>query len=228
MNIVIATIKSWNIINVNKMCIPGVDITLIDDKDKLSFEVLRALEPKYVFFIHWSWYIPDDIFTNFECMVFHPTRVPFGRGGSPIQNLVAMGIKETTISAIKICSQLDAGPVYLRRDGLSLEGTADEILIRMSRIVCFEMIPEIIRKRPVPVEQEGEVVLFSRRKPANSKIDFEQNLDKIFDLIRMVDGEGYPRAYVDIGHYRIIFSRASLHTNSIEADVVIEERSDDE
>ena len=39
------------------------------------------------------------------------TDLPYGRGGSPLQNLIVRGHKETKISAIKVVKELDAGPV---------------------------------------------------------------------------------------------------------------------
>lgn len=223
MNVVIATIKSWNINNVNKMNIEGTKIFLIDDKEKLSKELLDEIKPAYVFFIHWSWYVPKEIYDKYKCVVFHPADVPFGRGGSPIQNLIVRGYTDTVISAIAVGRELDCGDVYMKCD-LSLNGTVEEILMRMSQKVCFYMIPEIIKTKIVPERQMGEVVTFARRKPKDSEIDFNKNMQEIYDLIRMLDGEGYPRAYIDIGQYRLEFNRAALHSESIIADVKIERR----
>ena len=44
------------------------------------------------------------------------TDLPFGRGGSPLQNLIERGIKQTKISAIKCVKELDGGDIYLKRD----------------------------------------------------------------------------------------------------------------
>ncbi len=51
-------------------------------------------------------------FFNFNCVVFHMTDLPFGRGGSPLQNLISRGIYKTKISAIKVVKEIDAGPIY--------------------------------------------------------------------------------------------------------------------
>lgn len=43
----------------------------------------------------------------------------------------------------------------------------------------------------------------------------------------MLDGEGYPNAYIKFGRYRLEFSRAGLKNGSILADVkIIEEEYD--
>ena len=225
--IVIATVKSWNIINANKLKIPDTEIFLIDDKKKLIYEEICEINPEYVFFIHWSWYISKDIFEKFECIVFHPAKVPFGRGGSPIQNLIEKGYDNTVISAIRVGEELDAGDVYPIRCELSLYGTADEILMRMSEMVCFDMIPWIVNNKPKAEAQIGDVVYFSRRKPEESLIDFGKDLKNIFNKIRMLDGEGYPNAYVNIGDYKISFTRASLHSEYLVSDVKIIKRGEE-
>ena len=49
--------------------------------------------PRYIFFLHWNWIVPETIFTKFECVCFHMTDLPYGRGGSPLQNLILEGKK---------------------------------------------------------------------------------------------------------------------------------------
>ncbi len=72
------------------------------------------------------------------------TDLPFGRGGSPLQNLIVRGHKQTKISAIKVVEAMDAGDVYLKEE-LDLYGTADEIFMRASKIVFKKMIPQILK-----------------------------------------------------------------------------------
>ena len=93
MNIVIATVKSWNIRNAEKLIedCPGWNVSLITDKYKLAAQ-LEASNPDFVFFPHWSWKIPPSIYENYNCVVFHMTDLPFGRGGSPLQNLIGISL----------------------------------------------------------------------------------------------------------------------------------------
>ena len=68
---------------------------LISARDDLSLDALRALQPAYVFFPHWSWRVPKKIVEEFSCVCFHETDLPYGRGGSPLQNLIVRGHKST-------------------------------------------------------------------------------------------------------------------------------------
>lgn len=197
----------------------GEPFVLIESKEDLTLERLRALRPKKIFFPHWSFIIPESIFSEFECVIFHMTDVPFGRGGSPLQNLIARGIYETKISALRCVKELDAGPVYMKKP-LSLYGTAEEIFVRAARQIEL-MIADMVLHPCTPEEQTGEVVSFARRKPEESNVAHLETLETIFDYIRMLDAEGYPKAFLETQHLRFEFSRASYKPNEILADVRI-------
>jgi methionyl-tRNA formyltransferase len=143
--------------------------------------------------------------------------LPYGRGGSPLQNLIALGYQTTRLSAIRVTEGLDSGEVYLKKE-LNLGGTAEEIFLRASGIM-EEMIHEIIEKRPVPLPQSGEPVVFKRRKPEQSNILEITSLEKLYDQIRMLDADGYPKAFLETEHFRLEFSRASLKKDCLLADV---------
>ncbi len=197
----------------------GHEYVFIGKNTELTKKYLESLRPRYVFFPHWSYLIPAEIFHNFECVIFHMADVPFGRGGSPLQNLVSKGVYETKISALRCVEELDAGPVYFKRD-LCLNGTAEEIFIRASKVIQ-EMIVEIVLSNPEPQPQEGDVVVFKRRSPEESDISQLVKLEDAFDYIRMLDADGYPPAFIETQHFRLEFSRASLKSDYIMADVKI-------
>ena len=145
------------------------------------------------------------------------TDVPYGRGGSPLQNLIARGHADTQISALRMVAEVDAGPVYLKRP-LSLEGSAQEIFERFADIVQG-MIADIISDEPEPRPQEGEATHFERRTPEQSEIPEDARVEELYDHIRMLDAETYPRAYLDRGSIRMEFSGAALYGDRVEARV---------
>ena len=219
-NIVIATIKSWNIENAKKLKekLKGkFNVVLITNKENLTFKNLQKINPKYIFFPHWSWKIPKEIYENFECVVFHMTDLPFGRGGSPLQNLIQRKIYNTKISAIKVEEGLDAGKIYLKRDLYIGLGSAEEIFILASNIIFFDMIPFILENNPVPQNQEGKVVIFKRRRPEESNIQTAnlKGLEDFYDFIRMLDAEGYPKAFIKVNKFKIFFSEVHRKFNKL-------------
>lgn len=214
---VIATTKSWNIENALKLIEHNKNIVLIDEKNSLTKEYLDSIQPEYVFFPHWSWIIPKEIYENFRCVVFHMTDLPFGRGGSPLQNLLVRGIYETKVSAIKVVEGLDEGPVYLKESIDISEGNADEILKAVSNIVFSKMIPIFLENELIPKEQVGEAICFKRRKPEQSEIPEGLSQRQLYDYIRMLDGEGYPTAFVKCIDKRIYFTNAQYNNGVVTA-----------
>jgi len=192
----------------------------IGKSSDLSTEYIRSLKPRIIFFLHWSHKVPNSIIDAFECINFHMTDVPYGRGGSPLQNLIARGHRETMLTALKMSAMFDAGPVYLKRP-MSLEGsTAEEIYLRTSYLTA-EMIREIIDKQLRPVAQEGEPTLFKRRSPNQSRMLCLESLEDLHDFIRMLDADGYPRAFFEYDGFHYEFSRSSLYSGRIRATVDI-------
>ena len=149
------------------------------------------------------------------------TDLPYGRGGSPLQNLIIRGHKKTKISAIKVSNWIDAGDVYLKSE-LDLSGSAKEIFIRSS-LVIYNMISEILTTSPKPIPQTGKITNFKRRAPSQGSIINLTNLNEVHDFIRMLDCEGYPNAFIETSNLKFEFKNAKFDVNNnlIDANVRI-------
>ena len=126
LNYIIATDKPWHcdyfISNRHKL---SGNWSLATCPADLEEQALK-LSPRFIFFPHWSEIVPAKIFEKYDCVCFHMTAVPFGRGGSPLQNLIVRGHTKTVVSALKMNEGIDSGPVYLKR-ALDLTGSALDI-----------------------------------------------------------------------------------------------------
>ncbi len=224
MNYILVSEKSWHL-DLFRNLQKGVQgsWTLITSKDQFTAERLKELSPKYIFIPHWSYIISSEVYDNFMCIVFHMTDLPFGRGGSPLQNLIVRGHKQTIISAIKVEKGIDTGPVFMKLP-LSLLGTAEEIFIRMASII-EGMIQQIIIQQLEPKKQIGVPVIFERRKLEDGNITNCETIEQLYDMIRMLDCEGYPKAFYENDKFRFEFTRASIKSGKkIKADVRIIEK----
>lgn len=204
----------------------GWDCTLASRREELEVPALEALSPDIVCFPHWSWRIPPEVHRRWECVIFHMTDVPYGRGGTPLQNLIARGHRDTCMTALRCTEEMDAGPVYLKRP-LSLQGSAQDIY-EQANAVIEDMIVQILLERPAPVAQEGEPVVFARRSAADGDLGPLQTIEAAYDHIRMLDADGYPPAFLETPHLRLEFGRAQLRGGRIVADVTIVPRRRDE
>jgi len=219
-NYTVAGAKTWNR-RVFDEAIAGYPGTwhFVSQPNELVPETVSSLTPRYIFFLHWSWKVPPEIINNYECVCFHMTDVPYGRGGSPLRNLIIRGHRRTRLTALRMIEDFDAGPVYLKED-LCLEGNAEEVYIRASYLSA-RMIRRIIEERPIPQPQVGDPVIFKRRKPHQCEIPELPTLQALHDFIRMLDAEGYPQAFLEHAGFRYEFSRATLYDGRIIADVKI-------
>ena len=86
MRIVICSSKSW--FELNPLTSNAHVVKYFKSEVDLSIKALVDFNPDYVFFAHWNWTVKNEIHENFNCVVFHTAPLPYGRGGSPIQNLI--------------------------------------------------------------------------------------------------------------------------------------------
>lgn len=191
----------------------------VDDRSKLLAVLEEAGEPLRVFFLHWSWLVPKEIYEFHECVCFHMTDVPYGRGGSPLQNLIARGHASTKLTALRMIGELDAGPVYAKRE-MKLEGRAEEIYRRAGQL-SWQIIDWIVAENPEPTPQTGDPVFFERRRPDQSIMPISGTLYDIFNHIRMLDAPTYPAVFLEYGEFRFEFSHADLQGDQLQATVIV-------
>ena len=221
----VATVKPWNISAYNKYA-PRLNGQwhLVTEPVLLKNELLNDLKPRFIFFPHWSWIVSSEIHKNFPCVVFHMTDLPFGRGGSPLQNLISRGIYRTKVSALRMTDEVDSGPIYMKHDLDISTGSATEIFEQVSDIIFTNMIPEIIGNRIDLEDQSGDITYFKRLNfdSGNFNKELPNSLDKAYDLIRMLDAEGYPRAFVTVGGLKIELQGVNKHgDNMLKGEFII-------
>ena len=188
-------------------------------KEDLTIETVDHFKPDYIFFPHWNWIVEKEIHEKYECVVFHTAPLPYGRGGSPIQNLIMEGIKASPVCAIKMTSKLDAGPIYASSN-ISLAGDLNSIFLRINDAVN-ELIVKISSKISTPIEQVGEPHTFKRLTLGDNEITAGLKLEEIYDRIRMVDHPDYPSAFIMYGNIKIELSNALKKGDSMEATCLI-------
>jgi methionyl-tRNA formyltransferase len=199
----------------------GRPVHLISNPVELQLEAVAALDPDWIFVPHWSQLIPETIWGQWPTVIFHMTDLPYGRGGSPLQNLIQRGHSSTMLTALRCGVCLDAGDIYLKQP-LSLHGSAEEIFLRADGLI-EQMIERIVLEEPKVTPQQGEPVLFSRRTPAQSNLGncLEGDLNAWYDQIRMLDAEGYPHAFLEALGMRLEFRRVCQRSDGLHAEVRI-------
>jgi len=217
MRVIICCSRSWFKLN-SKISNTHV-VQFFSCEKELSVESIHNFRPDYIFFPHWNWVVEREIHEQFNCIVFHTAPLPYGRGGSPIQNLILEGLKESPVCAIKMTDKLDSGPIYASSN-ISLGGTLNSIFSRINDAINDLMV-DIIVKDPSPVEQEGEPYVFKRLTNSDNEITAGLKLEEVYDRIRMVDHADYPNAFIMYGDLKIEFSNAMLKGETMELTCVM-------
>ena len=192
-------------------------------ENDLTVESVKKFRPDYIFFTHWNQIVEKGVHEHFNCILFHTSPLPYGRGGSPIQNLIMEGHKETPVCAVKMTDELDAGPIYALSN-ISLAGTLHSIFLRINDVINDLMI-EIIDKNPLPTDQIGKPHVFKRLTSVENEIPLGLKLEEIYDRVRMVDHADYPNAFITYGDIKIEFSDARLLGGSIAVKCVMKKLS---
>ena len=208
-------LKKKRIINKNSL--------IIRDRKELTYKKVLQINPDFIMFPHWSYIVPQNIVSNFKCICFHSSPLPYGRGGSPIQNMIKRGYKNTEVCSLLMEKELDTGPIYLRSK-VKLSGSLDEILLRIYEAVANQ-IKVIKNKKIIPKVQTGKEYIFKRLNTKDNQVNFKDSMEKIYDQIRMLDSSIYPSAFLGSGNHFINFKNARLKDkDTLVAEVIIKRK----
>lgn len=188
-----------------------------------NLDGLRVL-PKgsWIFFVHWSDKVPTDVTSDYVCVGFHMTPLPYGRGGNPLQNLILLGHKQTRLTSYRMTEELDAGPIYMQEGPIDIDVGAAEGIYHYISILALDMAHRIWVQKPEPKPQEGEAVTFRRLEPEDSFLPARLSVDELFDRIRMLDAPGtLPSAYLRYGNMIVHFTKARHYGAFVTAEALI-------
>ena len=179
-----------------------------------------SIKPEYIFFFHWSDKIHEKIYENSNCISFHTSNLPEGRGGNPIQNQILEGISQTYVNAIKTSGQIDGGDLYCR-ETISLQGSLQDIWLKIAE-VSYKMIESILFNDLKPTPQSNlDLKKYKRLNSNEMNLNGDDAIEKLYDQIRMRDADGYGKSFIMVDGFKFEFSRAQMTGQDIVSDVKI-------
>jgi methionyl-tRNA formyltransferase len=206
MNILFCAYRDWAFDIIDEIDKSYFQYSVIVNNIDLKNQIIK-LNPDIIFFIGWSWIIPNEIIDKYNSICVHPSKLPKYRGGSPIQNQVIDGVTSSAVTLFKMNSNLDAGDIVTQTE-LNLEGDLKDILNRI-KTISVNSINIIINKLNKNEEliytkqDESEATYCKRRKPEDSEItiyDLQSKTAKqLYDKIRCLQ-DPYPNAYITLGN----------------------------
>ncbi len=174
------------------------EFLIIRREQDFSEQALDDFKPDWVLFYGWSQYVPSRIYHRYCCLMLHPSPLPLYRGGSPIQNQIINGEKQSKVTIFIMAEEMDAGDI-VAQDDLSLEGSLDEIFMRIQDS-GIRLTQQLLRDGLKPAAQDhARATHFPRRKPTQSEITHEElataSAEYLYNKIRML-GDPYPNAFI--------------------------------
>ena len=197
----------------------GISTLIVNPQELDNQEVIRKLrvfKPDVFLFYGWSWIIPKEIHSKYLCLILHPSPLPKYRGGSPIQNQIIAGERESAVTILQVGEKIDAGEIYSQTP-FSLEGTLDVVFARIVKIGTKDTTKVLYAiaenaAKPIP-QDESKATIYKRRKPEDSELtieDFQSKTAKeLYNFIRALD-DPYPNAYIVCKDGKKLFLRSAL------------------
>ena len=200
--------------------ISSVEWTWVSSKEDVEW-TLSQQNFRYVFVFRWPHMLSKSVLDSSECVGFHTSNLPEGRGGSPLQNQIMDGIVSTRVNALRLTDVMDGGPVYASMP-ITLQGPIQDVWSTISLEAAY-MIEKIVKERPDPVPQvdTGHERPYSRRRNNDLETVSRFSIEKVHKFIQMLDGDGYPGAHFDLGDYDVRLTRSSLRNGEILCDARI-------
>jgi len=127
-------------------------------------------------------------------IVIHPSKLPKGKGWSPISWQVLEGLNIIPITLFEAVDKVDSGDIYLQ-DEIVLEGhELNNEIKHKQAVVTFNLISKFIKNYPYnpSKSQHGESSFYKKRNKSSNELDVNKSIKEQFNLLRIVDNERYP------------------------------------
>ena len=164
---------------------------IFNDAKNIDASAIKTFQPDIILWYGWSWIVPASIVEQYDCMCLHPSPLPKYRGGSPLQNQILNGEKNSAVTIFKMSAGLDDGDI-VRQIHMSLQGNIEDIFFRMTTLGFAATCDFLKNGYSLKPQDHSAATLFKRRKPADSEITLDeiqsQSREYIYNKIRMLTG----------------------------------------
>jgi methionyl-tRNA formyltransferase len=131
---------------------------------------------------------------NTRNLIVHESKLPKGKGWSPLTWQILEGKTEVPITLIEAEEDIDGGRVYnqelMKFQGTELIKEIRQIQAAHTRKLLFDFIKDYPKSKGI--KQEGESTYYKKRTPPDSKLDVNKTIKEQFNLLRVVDNDRYP------------------------------------
>lgn len=160
-------------------------------REEETVEALRALKPDVCAVVAYGRILPQKVLDvpTFGCINIHASLLPKYRGSAPYQWAVLNGEKETGVTAMYLCREMDAGDMIDRvTTPIGENETAGEVLDRLALLGAGLLSKTLARFQAGPVAAEKQDESLVSYAPMLDKslcpIDFHRTAQQVHDQVR--------------------------------------------
>ncbi len=160
-------------------------------KEEAAVRQLRELKPDVVAVVAYGQLLPQSVLDipPKGCINIHASLLPSYRGSAPYQWAVLDGLKETGVSAMYLCRQMDAGDVIdVAKTPIDPQETAGELLDRLAVLgadLLSQTLVKIENGTAVATPQDPQKVTYAPMLDKSmSPIDWSCSAQKVHDKVR--------------------------------------------
>lgn len=191
-------------------------------KDQENVDIIKSIEPDYIFVIGLSQLVSDEIIkaAKVGCVGFHPAPLPQFRGRAANVWQQLLGMKESKSTLFFIDNGVDSGDIigqetYYIGDNDYAQDVCDNIdvaAIKAARRVFQEIMDGTLK----PIKQDDSKATYTlKRTPDDGLIDWSLPIDKLHLFIRAIS-KPYPGAFsMYDGKHKVIIYRAEKLENTM-------------
>lgn len=160
---------------------------------------------------------PEILSRNKNNIVIHESKLPQGRGWSPLSWQILEGKNEIDVSLIEAAEKVDSGDVYLtEKIYLSGHELIDEIRERQSNVrldLCLQFIKNYPENLKDAKKQDLTLSTFyKKRSTTDSELKINDTIENQFNLLRIVDNKKYPAFFTRKGmRYKLTIEKIDPH-----------------
>lgn len=173
---------------------------------------IKKTSPNIILFYGWSWFIKKSIYEKYTCFMLHPSKLPKFRGGSPIQNQIIRGVKNSAVTIFKINNKVDGGDIYFQKK-LSLEGSLQDIFNKIINIGTTGTNKILYGKVRIKKQTHKNSTYFYRLNENQSEITQNElkkkSIQYLFNKIRMLS-DPYPNPFIRFGKKKLIIKKIKI------------------
>lgn len=178
----------------------GHEVLLLREAEEIS-------EGDCAFFLSCGKLVKDHILKrNKHNLVIHESRLPEGKGWSPLTWQILEGKNEIPITLFEAEKKVDNGKIYLQ-ENMYFEGheLVDELRQKQGE-KTIELIKKFCGAYPVMAgkAQSGRESFYPKRIAEDSELDIDKTIVGQFNLLRVADNERYPAFFHHLGHKYIV------------------------